>query len=373
MQSRESDQHQERRSLVYAAFDVVSDAVIIADARGVIREINGSGAAMFGWDRGDIVGRSMALLMTGRSAETRSWAAEEAVVTAMRRAIGVGRQATGHRRDGSSFPLQVSVSEFDLDGATMYVAVCRDLAERDRLLDEKAYLAEHDAMTGCLNRHHFLEQLHERLSVAASRGTKVAVLYVDLDDFKAVNDRYGHAVGDEILVRVVERCWSVLRPDDLIGRLGGDEFAVAVSLTQLGTEPEIARGLANRLSEMIGEPIDLNGTQFRIAASIGIALYPDMASSREEILHKADLAMYAAKAGGHAVEEFSTDLGGVLDAPTPNGAARLQPHLAPRRARAAAGHPGVPVDRATHEAAIRKESTRQWRSLAGQRPAMKAG
>jgi diguanylate cyclase (GGDEF)-like protein/PAS domain S-box-containing protein len=373
MQSRESDEHQERRSLVYAAFDVVSDAVIIADARGVICEINGPGAAMFGWDRGDIVGRSMALLMTGRGADTRGGSAEEAVVAAMRRATGVGRQATGHRRDGSSFPVQVSVSEFDLDGAAMYVAVCRDLAERDRLLDEKAYLAEHDAMTGCLNRHHFLEQLHERLAVAASRGTKVAVLYVDLDDFKAVNDRYGHAVGDEILVRVVERCWSVLRPDDLIGRLGGDEFAVAVSLTHLGAEPEIARELANRLSEMISEPIDVNGTRFQIAASIGIALYPDMASSREEILHKADLAMYAAKAGARAVEEFSPQLGGVLDAPAPDGAARLWPRLAPRRERPASGDPGVSVERAMHETVTRKESTRQWRSLAGQHPATKAG
>ena len=132
------------------------------------------------------------------------------------------------------------------------------------------------------------------MALCQRTATKLAVLYVDLDDFKPVNDRYGHAIGDELLREVAARLKTGIRHSDLAARLGGDEFAVALPNT--GTED--AAGLATKLVESLSAPYRITSLLIHISASIGVAAYPDTASTAELLLHHADKAMYEAKTVG---------------------------------------------------------------------------
>jgi diguanylate cyclase (GGDEF)-like protein len=180
-------------------------------------------------------------------------------------------------------------------------------AERAKL----AHQARHDALTGVVNRGALLERLDERLRRLAawpstSEGTPVvegcdgqvglSLLYVDIDHFKAVNDTYGHVVGDQLLVRVAERLRAAVRPGDLVARLGGDEFVVCVD--PCTTVLDAAR-LADRLGSLLREPLDLAGRRLAVTASIGVAV-AGPGSSVEAVLSAADRAMYRAKQAGRA-------------------------------------------------------------------------
>lgn len=162
-------------------------------------------------------------------------------------------------------------------------------------LVRNAELAGRDSLTGLPNRAIFKEQLAERLAQAERAGGSLAVLYVDLDRFKAVNDSLGHAIGDILLQKVADRFRSVLREGEIVARLGGDEFAIIQSGA---SQPAAANSLAERLIDMISRTYLANGHQLHIGTSIGIAVYPDGGREAGALLKSADLALYRAKADG---------------------------------------------------------------------------
>lgn len=173
----------------------------------------------------------------------------------------------------------------------MTQALAQDIARRERMEAQLAYQASHDALTGLPNRHQLVIELAEALDKAHDQ--EISVLFVDLDGFKAVNDRYGHGAGDDLLVRVAERLRDVLRPGDFLARLGGDEFVIV--LEGLGIDD--AESLASRIVSVLEMPFIAGGAEVQISASIGVSSGADERSP-ERLLKQADVAMYRAKAMG---------------------------------------------------------------------------
>jgi diguanylate cyclase (GGDEF)-like protein len=168
-------------------------------------------------------------------------------------------------------------------------------------------LAMHDVLTGLANRMWFRQALQEAMERAAAQGTKLAVLMIDLDRFKPVNDRYGHLVGDLVLKEVAQRLRKVGRAGELRGRFGGDEF---VAIVEYDSDDAIPRNVGERLVKSLSEPMYLQGLTVEIGGSVGIAIYPSDAATAEELVGKADMALYRAKSDGRgAVRSFDSAMG----------------------------------------------------------------
>ena len=177
-----------------------------------------------------------------------------------------------------------------------WLAIMEDITERKRAEAEIVHLARHDVLTGLANRAQFNEKLEEAGKRLKRGGAAITVMMLDLDRFKAVNDMYGHPAGDQLLVEVARRLKSTLRETDLLARLGGDEFAI---IQEGGpSQHEGAIALALRIVNTISEPFDLNGFEASVGTSIGIAMAPEHGTEPEELLKRADLALYDAKANG---------------------------------------------------------------------------
>jgi diguanylate cyclase (GGDEF)-like protein len=161
-------------------------------------------------------------------------------------------------------------------------------AERARL----AHFATHDDLTGLANRRYFTQRLHEACSQSRRNGQQVAVVYIDLNEFKVINDSLGHEAGDKTLQLVAQRLSKILRIQDLLARIGGDEFAIIIN--PCGTRAEVAE-LCERLQAAISEPFAIGDSRLNVGASIGTAVYPGEAGDVDEVLKMADIDMYSAK------------------------------------------------------------------------------
>ena len=181
-----------------------------------------------------------------------------------------------------------------------WVAVYEDITERYRAEQSIAHMARHDALTDLPNRVLFRERMAEGLSRVEGLGETLAVLCLDLDNFKGVNDTLGHPIGDRLLGAIAERIRGAVREDDTVARLGGDEFAIL----QADATPQGAGALARRLTEVISEPIEIDGQEINTAVSIGIALAPNDGAAADHLMKCADLALYRAKAEGRGTFRF---------------------------------------------------------------------
>jgi diguanylate cyclase (GGDEF)-like protein/PAS domain S-box-containing protein len=210
--------------------------------------------------------------------------------------LGQGPHETeGLRKDETRFPVEVVVSETDVDGAPIYVAIVRDINERKLQQEQLRHQALHDSLTGLPNRVLMGDRLEHALEIARRWREPMALLMLDLDRFKEVNDTLGHQVGDDVLIKVADRLIGAIRASDTVARLGGDEFAVLLpAVTDLAS----ARMVAERIVEALRTPFDLlEGISLDIGISIGIALFPEHADEPGKITQCADIAMYTAKQG----------------------------------------------------------------------------
>jgi diguanylate cyclase (GGDEF)-like protein/PAS domain S-box-containing protein len=201
-------------------------------------------------------------------------------------------EANGRRLDGSIFPQEISLTS--IDGGGM-VCVVRDITERTYAEEQIKHLAYHDALTGLPNRLLFKDRLTVALSHAQRDRKRLAVLFLDLDRFKVINDSLGHNVGDQLLQAVAERIETSVRESDTVARLGGDEFTLLLS--QLN-QSEDAAPIAEKLLESLRQVFHLEGREFMITTSIGISLYPEDGTDAETLIKNADTAMYQAKEQG---------------------------------------------------------------------------
>ncbi len=276
------------------------DCVIAIDRSGRVIEFNPAAERTFGYRAADTLGRELAeLIIPPASREPHRRAFARGLATGNWRLLGRRIEFMAMRADDSEFPVELSLAlpqHTENDGVVFYGFV-RDISERRRGEEELAYMAYHDALTELPNRILAEEQIELALARARRSGGAVALMFVDLDGFKEVNDQLGHAAGDHLLAGVAARLQSVLRGSDLLARLGGDEFLVL--LADLPADAAVAvENVGGKLLDALREPFDLVGRKLRTGASIGISLYPTDADDTETLLRHADSAMYLAKAAG---------------------------------------------------------------------------
>jgi diguanylate cyclase (GGDEF)-like protein/PAS domain S-box-containing protein len=285
--------------------DAVPAAVLIVAPDGTIVFANDELEQLTGYRRTDLAGQPVEVLVPGDRQEAHGAARRSFELRPCRRPMGTGLDIACRRADGSLFPADISLAPLDAGGETFVIATVVDETERRRSADELFHRAVHDPLTGLANRVLFVDRLDHALARADRRASTVAVLYVDLDGFKAVNDTSGHAVGDEVLEIVAERLAGAVRPEDTVARFGGDEFVV---LCEDLADPGDALRVADRILADLGRPIRHRSGQARLSASIGVVL-ADGRGSGAALIEAADDAMYRAKRRGGA----SVELAGEVD------------------------------------------------------------
>ncbi|HEX6639455.1 MAG TPA: EAL domain-containing protein, partial [Thermoanaerobaculia bacterium] len=201
-------------------------------------------------------------------------------------------EATGLRRDGVNFPQEISLTAISGGGT---VCVVRDITERTYAEEQIKHLAYHDALTNLPNRLLFKDRLTVALSHAQREGARLAVLFLDLDRFKVINDSLGHNIGDQLLQAVAARVQACVRDSDTVARLGGDEFTVRLPRLHRSDD---AAPVASKIIEAVRYPFHIEGREFFITTSIGISLFPEDGTDAESLIKNADTAMYQAKEVG---------------------------------------------------------------------------
>lgn len=244
-------------------------------------------------------------------------------------------ETTARRHGGSTFPVEVTVSEAQLDGVTQNIVVLRDITDRKLTQERLSFLANYDSLTGLPNRVLFRDRLARAMSRARRTGSPMALMFLDLDNFKVINDSLGHEVGDQLLRHVAETLKGCLRAVDSVGRrqraedsftvsrLGGDEFTV---IAEDLTSPEDAAVVARRILEALERPVRMAETDLYASASIGISMYPADDVDLDGLIRHTDMAMYRSKGMGRSTYSFySQELSAEV-------AARLQLENSLRRA-----------------------------------------
>ena len=219
---------------------------------------------------------------------------------------GANRFEWMHRRkNGETFPAEVLLSAFEYGGQRVLQATVRDITERKQVEEKLHHLAHYDVLTGLPNRTLFLDRLGQEIKKSNRKGNALTLLYIDLDQFKEVNDTLGHHVGDALLVDAAQRIVACVRETDTVARLGGDEFTVI--LAELSNSGRVER-VAQSIIKTLTEPFQLGGESVYVSASIGITIYPSDAPDAENLLKNADQAMYVAKNGGRNRFSYFTNV-----------------------------------------------------------------
>lgn len=289
---------EEQLRIAARVFDKTGEAIIVTDALTVIQTVNDAFTRTMGYAPGEIVGRPIRILNSGH--HTAEFFGD------MHRSLQESGYWQGEiwnrRRDGQIEPQWMSITAIHDEHGQVehYVCVMSDMAKNRDSQRKIEYLATHDTLTRLPNRALFLDRLHQNLAQARRTRARLAVLFVDLDDFKKVNDTLGHDVGDGLLRAVATRLRAALRDIDTLARQGGDEFTII--LNDCG--PERADQIARRLVEELAHSMAVDGHEIFITASAGVALFPDDGDDPSELLRHADAAMYRAKEQGRNRVEF---------------------------------------------------------------------
>jgi diguanylate cyclase (GGDEF)-like protein/PAS domain S-box-containing protein len=297
-----------------AILDGALDAIVTIDAHGRIVEFNPAAERTFDYPRDEVIGRDMAQLLIPPPHRERHRAALARLASdGDGRILGKRVKMNAMRSNGVEFPVELTVARIDTPAGPLFTGFVRDITYQKRFEDEVAFLAYHDKLTGLPNRAMFEELLTLALARAERRHQGLAVMWLDLDNMKMVNDSLGHASGDELLRQVAERLRAVCREEDVVARLGGDEFMILISdiamqaqeLTRNSASTVVAaETVAGRIAEALRQPFQLSGIEFFVSASIGISVYPLDATDGRSLLTHADSAMYRCKKagpGGHAL------------------------------------------------------------------------
>ncbi len=280
-------------------FESTSEGVMITDANGRILAVNQSFLSITGYSEPEVLGQSPRLLSSGRH--------EQDFYEHMWESLAASGQWRGEiwnrRKDGAVYPEWLTISAVtEPDGRTShYVAVFSDITQIKRAQERLDFLAHHDALTGLPNRLLLQDRLDHAIRHAQREGRRLALMFLDLDGFKDVNDTLGHAVGDRLLEVVAERLGKRLRTSDTLARLGGDEFLIVL---EDDTGTAAASAAAEACLRLLAAPIRIRGHEIHISGSIGISLFPTDGQDAETLLASADLAMYRAKADGRNTFQF---------------------------------------------------------------------
>lgn len=283
----------------------VMDGIITIDECGLIQGFNPAAERIFGYTPAEVAGQNVKMLMPEPDRSAHDVYLHRYVHNKEKRVLGVrDREVLAVRKNGEVFPMELSASEMFLGGQRYFIGIVRDITERKENEERIAHLAHFDYLTNLPNRASFLGILDHSVGLAKRTGHMLAVLFIDLDGFKQINDTLGHEAGDLLLKGVSARFRQSIRDSDTLARLGGDEF---IMLLHNIDGAESAGRLAAKVVDSLAAPFDLNGQSAKVGASIGIALFPDDSVEARELLRKADEAMYIAKNRGKNIWKFYRD------------------------------------------------------------------
>lgn len=290
---RTVEQLREEMSDVIGLLHFSYEAIISVDESHNIIIFNEGAERIFGYTTDEMRGRSVHLLLPEHLRETHEQKITEfGRTTANAHLMHVRRPLVGLRKSGEEFPAQASVYKLSSGGETTFTTILRDLTAETEALQRLSHLAEHDFLTGLPNRLLFMDRFATAISRADREQKKMALLYLDVDTFKAINDSLGHSAGDLFLKMVAQRVKSCMRETDSVARIGGDEFAVILEgLHQVSDAEKVKATILNELEK----PFSLEGEDVTASTSIGIALYPDHGHDPDSLIRHADSAMYVAK------------------------------------------------------------------------------
>jgi diguanylate cyclase (GGDEF)-like protein/PAS domain S-box-containing protein len=274
----------------------VMDGIITIDESGLIQGFNPAAERIFGYAAPEVMGQNLKLLMPEPDHSAHDGYLHRYVHSNEKRVLGMrGREVVAVRKGGETFPMELSASEMMLGGQRYFIGIVRDITERKEAEARIAHLAHFDYLTNLPNRASFLNILDHSAGLAKRNKQMLAVLFIDLDGFKQINDTLGHEAGDLLLKGVSERFVQTLRESDTVARLGGDEFVMLLENIESARNAVL---VAEKLVHALAAPFDLNGQPGKVGASIGIALFPEDAGDAKTLVMRADEAMYRAKHGG---------------------------------------------------------------------------
>lgn len=286
-----------------AIFDSAAEGIMLTDAALRIVQVNPAFSEITGYAAEEVLGRTPSMLGSGRHDE-------DFFRDLLATLVATGRwqgEVWNRRKDGDLYVQWMSAVRIgEADAPEGFVATMTDITSRKQSEERLRFRANHDALTGLPNRRLFEDRLQSAIASALRHGERFALMLVDLDRFKGVNDRFGHLAGDALLVEVGRRLQLCVRASDTVARLGGDEFAVI--LGEVGGR-EDAVEVAGRICASMAEPFELGEGVAQVGASVGVALGPQDDADAEELQRRADAALYSVKHGGRGSFRFHGEPG----------------------------------------------------------------
>lgn len=300
-----------------AIIDAALDCIITINGEGRITEFNHAAELTFGYRSDEVVGRNLAEVIIPPAYRKQHLAGlKHFMATGASRIFDKRLEMTAIRADGSEFPAELTIIKLHREGPPLLTGFLRDITDRKKAEDEIHSLAFFDPLTRLPNRRLMRDRLQHALTSSARHNTHGALLFIDLDNFKTLNDTRGHDIGDLLLIEVAGRLQTCTRTDDTVTRLGGDEFVVVLEnlkedARQAAIEAEL---VGDKICRTLSQPYTLNGFEYHNTCSIGIGLFHDSSLSVDELLKRADTAMYEAKrAGRNSVRFFDPAMQAVLE------------------------------------------------------------
>lgn len=298
-----------------AVTESASDAIITGSGSGNVVFWNSAAERLFGYEQAEIIGQPVSVLMPERFRKPYSEAIARAMAGETRQMTGKATEYFGLRKDGSEFPLELSMSQWETAEGKFFNAIIRDITERKEAEKVIYKLAFYDELTHLPNRRLLNDRLEQAMAASKRSGRHGAVMFLDLDNFKPLNDKYGHGAGDTLLIEVARRITGCLREMDTVARFGGDEFVVVLAELDADRDASVAQSgrVAEKIRAVLSEPylvtirpqgVPETAVEHRCTSSIGVVLFLRQEARPEDVIKWADLAMYQAKDAGRNRVQF---------------------------------------------------------------------
>ena len=293
------------------AFNCLFDAVVVTDLRGIVTDWNKGAETLYGYSKDEILGEPVSVL---HAPEKSTPTTSEIISTVKRNGKWFGEMRMLHKDGRVGWVESMSVPIFDNAKKMIGVfSVNRDITDRINEIQRLSYLAHYDQLTNIPNRYLLIDRISHLIAQSKRNNSTFSIFYIDLDEFKNINDAKGHTFGDKVLVETALRLKQSIRNSDTVARIGGDEFVLLLENT---SGKDDISAMAETIIQKISRPLSIDGEALKVSCSIGVATYPAINESIDVLLAAADRVMYKAKSNGRGTYEISNPHSGFIEMTT---------------------------------------------------------